>query len=95
MKDVITSVNTTTDKKFIYTRVNTDSKIFNFSSYINSRIDKFFVSGGINGSYNILHHYRTVEDLLGGDFWLDYDIFARGLTTDHLYYQNDIEHPNK
>ena len=81
--------------KYIVQANNTDLKTFNFTSYINSRIDKFFVSGGINGSYNILHHYKTAEDLLGGDFWLDYDIFARGLTTDYLYYQNDVERPNK
>ncbi len=81
--------------KYIIQAQHSDSKVINFSSFINSRVDKFFLSGGINGNYTIIHHYKTVEDLLGGDFWLDYDIFARGLTTDELYYQNDIEHPNK
>jgi hypothetical protein len=81
--------------KYIVQGQNTDSKVFNFSSFINSRIDKFFVSGGLNFNYSIFHHYKTVDDLLGGDFWLDYDIFARGLTTDEMFYQNDVEHPNK
>lgn len=81
--------------KYIIQGNNTDSKVFNYSSFINSRINKIFVSAGLNANYNIFHHYKTVEDLLGGDFWLDYDIFARGLTTDELYYQNDVEHPNK
>lgn len=81
--------------KYIVQANNTDSKVFNYSSFINSRIDKMFISGGLYANYNIFHHYKTVEDLLGGDFWLDYDFFANGLTIDELYYQNDIEHPNK
>lgn len=81
--------------KYIIQAQNTDSKNFNFASFINSRVNKLFVSAGLNVGYHIMHHYKTVEDLLGGDFWLDYDVFARGLTTDPLYYQNDIEHPNK
>ena len=81
--------------KYIIQGQNIDSKNFNFTSFINSRINKLFVSAGLNVSYHIMHHYKTVDDLLGGDFWLDYDVFARGLTTDPLYYQNDIEHPNK
>lgn len=81
--------------KYIVQAQHIDSKLFNFSSFINSRINKIFISGGINANYSVLHHYKTVDDLLGGDFWLDYDIFARGLTTDELYYQNDIERPNK
>ncbi|GIV30062.1 MAG: TonB-dependent receptor [Bacteroidia bacterium] len=81
--------------KYILQAQHTDSKIANLSSFFNTRQGKFFISGGINFGYNILHHYKTVDDLLGGDFWLDYDIFARGLTTDPLYYQNDREHPNK
>ncbi|MCX7728227.1 MAG: hypothetical protein N2203_02040 [Bacteroidia bacterium] len=81
--------------KYIVQAQNTDSKVFNFTSYINKRINKMFVSGGINTNYSINHHYKTVDDLLGGDFWLDYDIFARGLTTDEMFYQNDVEHPNK
>ncbi len=81
--------------KYIIQGQNTDSKVFNYSSFINSRINSVFVSGGVNANYNVFHHYRTLEDLLGGDFWLDFDIFARGLTTDELYYQNDVENPNK
>lgn len=81
--------------KYIIQGQNTDSRVINFTSFINSRINKMFVSGGINANYSKLHHYKTVEDLLGGDFWLDYDIFARGLTTDEMYYQNDVENPNK
>ncbi|GAB4200625.1 MAG: carboxypeptidase-like regulatory domain-containing protein [Bacteroidia bacterium] len=81
--------------KYIVQAQNTVSNIFNVSSFLNKRMDKFFVSGGFNFSYNKLHHYKTIEDLLGGDFWLDYDIFARGLSIDPLYYQNDMDHPNK
>ncbi len=81
--------------KYIVQSQHSDSRVFNLSSFINSRVNKIFLSGGISANYSIINHYKTVDDLLGGDFWLDYDIFARGLTTDETYYQNNIEQPNK
>lgn len=81
--------------KYIVQAQHSDSKIISGTSYLNKRIGKMFLSAGINFNYSKIHHYKTVDDLLGGDFWLDYDIFARGLSTDPMFYQNDTEHPNK
>lgn len=80
--------------KYIIQAQNIDSKVLNFNSFINSRKDKFFISAGVNASISNYHHYKTIGDLLGGDFWLDYDIFAKGLSIDNMYYQNNVEHPN-
>lgn len=37
------------------------------------------------------HYYKTVSDLLGGDFWLDVDQFANRDFNDTLVAQNDLD----
>jgi hypothetical protein len=41
------------------------------------------------------HYFKTVEDLLGGDFWVDYDQFASRDFNDTLVAQNDLDNTNK
>ena len=66
-----------------------DWKIF---SSINDNIN---VSGGINLTLYKGHRFKTVDDLLGGEYWLDVDRFADQdpfVITD--VSQNDLNHPN-
>ena len=66
-----------------------DWKIF---SSIN---DNITVSGGINLTLYKGHRFKTVDDLLGGEYWLDVDRFADQdpfVITD--VSQNDLNHPN-
>lgn len=41
------------------------------------------------------HYFKTIEDLLGGDFWLDVDQFANRDFNDTLVAQNDLDRTNK
>jgi hypothetical protein len=61
----------------------------------NSRMDKLFLSGGLTGNLYKNNRYKILEDLLGGDFWLDYDQFAQNLGVDGTYQQNNIDQPDR
>lgn len=41
------------------------------------------------------HYFKTIDDLLGGDFWLDVDQFANRDFNDTLIAQNDLDNLNK
>lgn len=51
----------------------------------------------VGGSYHKqrTHYFRVVDDLLGGDFWLDIDQFADRDFNDTTISQNDLSTPNK
>lgn len=51
----------------------------------------------IGGSFHqqSTHYFRVMEDLLGGDFWLDIDQFADRDFNDTLISQNDLSTTNK
>ena len=40
-------------------------------------------------------HYKELDDLLGGDFWLDIDKFAERDFEDYNLAQSDLNHPNR
>lgn len=42
------------------------------------------------------HHFKTIDDLLGGNFWVDIDNFAeRDFSGDTIKNQNDVNNPNR
>ncbi|MEZ4806810.1 MAG: TonB-dependent receptor [Flavobacteriales bacterium] len=49
------------------------------------------------GSINIqrTHYFKVIDDLLGGDFWVDVDQFAQRDFNDTTVAQNDLDTPNK
>ena len=51
----------------------------------------------VGGSFNLqrTHYFNTVDDLLGGDYWVDIDQFADRDFNDTLISQNDLDRPNK
>ncbi len=50
----------------------------------------------VGASYNSqkTHYFKVIEDLLGGDYWLDYDQFAARDSDDPNAAQNDLNTPN-
>lgn len=52
------------------------------------------LSGGINGLFYKSRNYKRMNDLLGGDFWLDVDQFAERDFADPNVAQNDLNNPN-
>jgi len=83
--------------KYIIEDRRNDKSQFQFNwkliSFVN---DHLTVSGGLNMNYYKGHQYKTINDLLGGQFWLDIDKYANGdpfMVTDEA--QSDLNHPNR
>ena len=53
------------------------------------------ITVGLNFNYQSTHYFKTIEDLLGGDFWVDIDQFADRDFNDPIISQNDLGTPNK
>ncbi len=48
-----------------------------FNSYVNTRLNKYItMQGGVAVQYANSANYKTVRDLLGGEFWIDVDPFS-------------------
>ena len=82
-----------------YIMENRVSNQFNalFSSYVNTRLnDVLTLQGGVSFNYTEGSNYKTVRDLMGGEFWLDVDPFSdRDYTIAPDNLQNDLDHPNR
>ena len=68
-------------------------------NYSNSKFDHLKITAGMDVKYAQGIHYKSVDDLLGANQWIDVDPFAErdiGLTQEGIEFvkQNDIFHPN-
>lgn len=81
--------------RYILEEKRDDITSYGFNSIYNSRINTYFISAGINANMSKTRHYKVVNDLLGGDFWLDVDQFAEQLSPDPNVTQNNLGAPNK
>lgn len=70
---------------------------FIFSSVLNHRLnDNMTLQAGISANYTRAHYYKTIRDLLGGEFWLDIDQFAeRDYPDNPSLLQNDLNNPDR
>ena len=70
---------------------------FQFNSVVNHRVnEKISLQAGVNVSYTKASYYKTVRDLMGGEFWLDVDPFSdREITIAPDMLQNDLDNPNR
>lgn len=68
-----------------------------FNSYINHRINDYStLQGGVSFNYTDSHYYKTIKDLLGGEFWRDVDNFAeRDFPDNPVILQNDLDNPDR
>ena len=76
-------------------------------NYTNSKVNHLKITVGMDAKYAQGIHYKSVDDLLGGNQWIDVDAFAErdikdlatniGLTQDGIenVKQNDIFHHNQ
>lgn len=82
-----------------YILENRHSNMFSamLSSYINHRFNqRFSLQGGISFNYSKGSYYKTIKDLMGGEFWVDIDPFSDreiALAPDKL--QNNMDDPNR
>ena len=82
-----------------YILENRHSNQFNlmFNSMLNHRINNFMsLQAGVGVNYTKASYYKTVRDLLGGEYWLDVDKFAeRDFPDNPQMLQNDLNNPNR
>lgn len=66
------------------------------SNYVNELSKYVTLTGGIDfTSYNA-EHYKELDDLLGGTYWMDIDQYAeRDFQDDTAILQNDLNNPNR
>ncbi|MBD5352071.1 MAG: TonB-dependent receptor [Bacteroides sp.] len=66
-------------------------------STVNARINSWMtLQGGLSASYAKASYYKTIKDLLGGEFWLDIDPYSNSESTIVPgILQNDINNPNR
>lgn len=83
--------------KYIVENRITDSRQFTFSSVANwNPIPGMKLNGGIELSVYKGRSYKKVDDLLGGEFWLDIDQFIeRDFFNNPELAQNDLDNPNR
>lgn len=64
--------------------------------YTNQVTDKLKLNAGVSAKYGKGMHYKTVDDLLGGNQWIDIDQFAeRDFANNTTIIQNDVDNPNR
>ncbi len=68
-----------------------------FNSTLNHRLnDHITMQAGVGLNYTKASYYKTVRDLLGGQYWLDIDPFSdREVTIAPDLLQNDLDNPNR
>lgn len=66
-------------------------------SYLNTRLNDYMtLQAGASINYTTSRNYKTIRDLMGGEFWLDIDPFSNreaGILPSNL--QNDLDNPNR
>ncbi|MDB5195906.1 MAG: TonB-dependent receptor [Flaviaesturariibacter sp.] len=74
-----------------------NTKRLNLNSVLNTRIgNNIDFTAGVSYQRQNNHYFKRVDDLLGGDFYVNVNQFAeRDFPTDTAANQNDIDHPNR
>lgn len=82
--------------KYIVEEVRQDPTRFGLNSVWDKAISEqahLTIGGSVHAQRT--HYFRVIDDLLGGDFWVDIDQFADRDFNDTLISQNDLSTPNK
>jgi len=75
----------------------TDYNIINVNTTVNHKLtEKIALDGGLRYTNYKGRHYKTINDLLGGEYYLDIDKFAeRDNPNDPNMIDNDLNNPDK
>ena len=70
---------------------------YQLNSTLNTRLnDVMTLQAGVGVNYSEASYYKTVKDLLGGDYWLDIDQYSeRDYPDNPTILQNDMNNPNR
>jgi len=74
-----------------------DVRTGGYNGIYNTRLpdNNIHITVGTNGTISDTRYYKVVNDLLGGDYWLDYNQFGASTTPNPQALQNNINDPNK
>ena len=68
-------------------------------NYVNTQYDHLKMTLGVEGKFSQGIHYKTIDDLLGGNQWIDIDAFAdrdiKELASNSGFTQEDIDNVRK
>lgn len=83
--------------RYIVAESRYDTREINFNTNLQSNItDRFTINGGLGYQYYKGLNFKVVQDLLGGEFFVDIDQFAeRDFPDDPESLQNDLNNPNR
>ncbi len=82
--------------KYIIEERRTDRNQFILKSNVTHKLSPLHtLSGGFHVSRAKTHQFKVMEDLLGGDWWLDIDQFAERDFADQTMSQNDLQNTNR
>jgi hypothetical protein len=73
-----------------------DMNNLNLSTFVNHRMNEnIAINSGIELSNFTVNYFKTIDDLLGGTYWVDIDQFAERDFPDEEIRQNDLDNPNR
>ena len=82
---------------YILEKRHSNQSSFTLSSVLNKRFsNQLSMQTGANANYTVSSYYKTIKDLLGGNYWLDIDNFSeRDFPENPNMAQNDMDNPNR
>lgn len=81
--------------KYVVENLHNNAADLGINAVYNKRIKSFYISAGLNAVTHKGYYFKTMQDLLGGDFWVDIDQFAEQQFADPNSAQNDLNNPNR
>jgi hypothetical protein len=80
--------------KYVVEERRVDQNDLNFGANVKWSATKFFtLTGGINYRWNQTEYYKILDDLLGGDYYINIDSFAeRDFASNPAMVQNDLDY---
>ena len=82
---------------YILEKRHSNQSSFTLSSVLNKRFtNQLSMQTGANANYTVSSYYKTVKDLLGGNYWLDVDQYSERDFPDNAdMAQNDLDNPSR
>ncbi|MDR0421014.1 MAG: TonB-dependent receptor [Prevotellaceae bacterium] len=83
--------------KYIMEDRRNDRNIFSFNTVFNTLLkENITLQAGADVNNVKTKYFKEIHDLLGADYWLDIDKYAkRDHPTNESYYQSDLNNPNR
>lgn len=93
----VNAMNSTADgnrSKYVIEERRTDQQDLNFTANAKwSPVNCFTLAGGLSYKWNRTEYYKILDDLLGGDYYVNIDQFAeRDYASSVTMYQNDLDY---